>query len=722
MKIAVIYNRESRKVINLFGIPNRERYGLAAIDRIVGALRQGGHQVIALEGDKELIDHLEEFMPRALKGERPGMALNLSYGIQGQARYTHVPSILEMVGIPYVGSGPLAHSLSLDKVVAKMIFRQQDLPTPDFTVLQTPDDPLPALAFPLIVKPKNEAVSFGIRVVENETELREASRSIFETFQQPVLVESYIEGREINVGLLGNNPPEAFLPAEIRFGEGGPNIYTYEDKSRKSGREVSVICPAPIGEDLTREARELAVKAFNALGCYDCARVDMRLDEAGNLFILEVNSLPSLGEHGSYVEGAHQMGLDFPGLVNRLVEVASARYFGTPHPPPVAPEESDARGLVFNYLTDYRDSLEQRVGEWTAISSRTDDPIGIQAAVGELDTRLRELGLIPAEDLSDEPHVWVWESDTGLENGTLLIGHLDVPLNPAVSAESYHRDPEWLFGEGIASSRAPLVMLEYALAALQEAARLDDIPLGVLYYTDEGQDCLYSAKAIRKAAESAGQVLVLTPGNPDDRVVTQRRGTRKYRLRVQGEPLRLGHRPGHREMLRWLFERLEAISELSDREERVAVAPAEIRTEAFPQLLPHRATALLQASYLEYPALEELEADMQAIFGPQEEVGWQLVRVTDRPPMPSRTVNEALAARLATIAEDWDIPLGTTSSLIPSAAGLVRPGTPVVCGLGPVVRDLYTARAAVQRISLVQRTLLLAEFLLEATETSPDDA
>jgi D-alanine-D-alanine ligase len=135
VKIAVVYNRDSQNVINLFGLPNREKIGLKTISRISEALRAGKHQVKAIEGDKDLIERLEEFMPKVLKAERPGLVFNLSYGIQGQARYTHVPSILEMVGVPYVGSGPLAHGLALDKVVAKMIFRQNDLPTPDFMVL-----------------------------------------------------------------------------------------------------------------------------------------------------------------------------------------------------------------------------------------------------------------------------------------------------------------------------------------------------------------------------------------------------------------------------------------------------------------------------------------------------------------------------------------------------------------------------------------------------------
>jgi D-alanine-D-alanine ligase len=715
MKIAVVYNRESQKVINLFGIPNREKYGLKAIKRIVDALKGGGHQVVALEGDKDLIDNLEEFMPRALKGERPGMVFNLSYGIQGQARYTHVPSILEMVGIPYVGSGPLAHSLALDKVVAKMIFHQHGLPTPDFVVLDSPEAEVPELAYPMIIKPKNEAVSFGIRIVNDEQELREGAAEIFKKFQQPVLVEQYIEGREINVGLLGNGPVvEAFTPAEIVFGEGGPKIYTYEDKVRRSGREISVVCPAPLDDALTAHAQEIAIRAFKVLGCYDCARVDMRLDDQGALYILEVNSLPSLGEHGSYVEAARFMGLDFPALVNRLVDVASARYFGTPEPPAVVSGKRDPGTAVFAFLTQRRDRIERRLKEWTNVSSRSDDPVGIQAAVKKLDDELQELGMRPVKDLSAKPHVWAWESPAGFDNGTLLIGHLDVPLNPATTAEGFRREPEWLYGEGIASSRAPLVMLEYALRGLRAARRFRDLPLGVLYYTDEGQDCHYSAEAIREAAARARQVLILHPGNPNDRVVTARRGQRKYRLVAEGKALRLGQVTKRPDVLRWLFSTLETLSRLSSRKDRIAVSTVDIRTEAFPLLLPHRAVATLQVSYPDERAANALERKMREIIG-QEAVRCSLALVSDRPPMKERRTNARLAKTLHQVAAKWEIPLDEESSLTPSVAGLVPATTPVVCGVGPVARDLYMARAAVQRISLVQRTLLLAEFLLQGS-------
>jgi D-alanine-D-alanine ligase len=714
MKIAVIYNRESRKVINLFGQPNREKYGLAAIRRIVNSLKKGGHQVKAFEGDKDLISNLEEFMPRTLVGERPGMAFNLSYGIQGQARYTHVPGILEMVGVPYVGSGPLAHSLALDKVVAKMLFIQNGVPTPAFAVLNASGFDMPALEFPLIVKPKNEAVSFGIRIVNNEAELREAADIIFREFDQPVLAEQYIEGREINVGLLGNGSTiETFLPAELIFGEGGPNIYTEDDKKRKSGREVSVVCPASIDDTLTAEAQAIARKAFSVLGCYDCARVDMRMDQEGNLYVLEVNSLPSLGEHGSYVAASEVMGLDFSALINRLVEVASARYFGTPNPPELSKTRKTASERVFAYLTERRDQLEKRVEHWVNLSSHTNDPVGIRQAAAEVSNILEEVGLTPVPQLSDPPHVWTWESTKGMNKGTLLLCHLDVPFNSVMGGEHFHRDPEWLYGEGIGASRGPLVQLEYALRALHRARRLKDIPLGIMIYADEGRDCEESAEFIEKATAKAKEVLVLRPGNPKNSVVIGRRGQRRYRAVFRGKPRKLGQADKRREVMLSALGTLEDISSLSDSKSRLAVSTVDIKSQAYPRLLPHRVDAILQASFPNNRAADQLEEKIRTFISEKHA---ELAILSMRPAMPSRRINAHLLKALRETAGEWNIALNTETSLWPSVAGLVPPKVPVVCGLGPEARGLYTGQEAVSRIGLVQRTLLLAGFLLRSGE------
>lgn len=715
MKVAVVYNRESRSVINLYGMPNQEKIGLKTIKRITDALKKGGHQVIALEGDKDLVDRLEGFMPRVVKGERPGMVFNVSYGIQGQARYTHVPSILEMVGVPYVASGPLAHSLSLDKVVTKMILRQHGLPTPDFAVMDTPDAPIPDLRYPMIVKPKNEAVSFGLRIVNDEADLRDGADVIFRKYRQPVLVEQYIDGREVNVGLLGNDPPEALPPVELVFPDEGAAVYTYEDKTGRSARTISHACPAPIGDGLLLQAKELAVRAFRALGCADCARVDFRLNRDGQLYILEINSLPSLGEHGSYLIGAAHVGLDFAGVINRLVEVASARYFGTPEPPVIDVGESDPTAQVVSFVTQRRDAMERRLKEWTNLSSHTTDPIGLQESSRRATRTCEELGLRRVEDLTDDRSVLVWETARGLKDGTLLVAHLDVPHIGDAPSQMFRREPELVFGDGIGSSRAPLVMLEYALRALRSIRRLRKVPLGILLYMDEGRDARYSAEKIQAASSRAGRVLVLRPGNPGDSVVTRRRGQRRYRFRADGDPRRPGRASKRPEVLRWVWGRLEEFSRITSQKQRISASTLDVRTEALPMHLPHRVTTTLLVTYPDTKTAAQAEKQMRAALtkdGPR----WELETLSDRPPMKERRANSALVSRLARVAERWDVPLKKESSVIPSVAGLVSARTACLCGLGPVARDLGTPNEAVQRISLVQRTLLLAEFLLQDAE------
>jgi D-alanine-D-alanine ligase len=716
MKIAVIYNRESKNVINIFGMMNREKYGKKSIKRIVDSLKKFGHQVITLEGDKELIPKLEEFMPRVLKGERPGMAFNLSYGVQGQARYTHVPGILEMVGIPYVGSGPLAHSLSLDKVVAKMIFQQNGLPTPDFAVLSDPGFEVPDIPYPLIVKPKNEAVSMGIKIVNNENELREAAQKIFDLFNQPVLVEEYIEGKEINVGLIGNNPPEALPPCEIVFGEKGPQIYTIEDKKGKSGREINWLCPAPIGDELTQKAKDISVKAFQALGCYDCARIDMRLDSKGNFYILEINSLPSLGEHGSYTIAAKEIGLDFPHLINRLVEEATARYFGTPKPPTTSVKNTDINTLIFSYLSKQRDNIERRLEEWVSISSRTHDPVANQSVIKKVDKMFQDMKMKSREDLTDERSAWMWETKKGFEGGTLFVGHIDVPLDPGVPQQLFKREPEWLHGEGIGMSRAPLVMLEFILRSMRHYRKLQKLPIGILFYLDEGRDCRYSASIIRQAASKANRVFILRPGARDDKLIIQRRGQIKYRLVVEGTPRRLGQHQKNPEVLLWVCEKLQEISQLSSRKDRIAISAENIDTYAYPMLLPHRVTVNLMLSYLDDKKANDVEIQLKELFR-RKGFRCEIEKVSDRPPMKERKNNQSLANKLTTIADEWEIPLGIDSSVWPSVGGLVPAKIRVVCGVGPEAKNLYTPQEAVNRASLIQRTLVISQFLAKQLES-----
>ena len=204
-------------------------------------------------------------------------------------------------------------------------------------------------------------------------------------------------------------------------------------------------------------------------------------------------------------------------------------------------------------------------------------------------------------------------------------------------------------------------------------------------------------------------------GNPGNKIITQRRGQRKYVLRVETPPRRIGKANKNPEVLHWVCAKIEKLAKLSSRKERVAVAASNIKTTSFPMLLPHRIVVTLLLSYPEQQLAEAIEKQMRQILG-KGEAKWELEILSDRPPMKLSRGNRRLVKDLKEVANKWDIPLDQESSVWPTIGGLVPESTRVVCGLGPVSKQLYTPQEAVQRISILQRTLLLAEFLIRQLE------
>ncbi|MHC4072241.1 MAG: D-alanine--D-alanine ligase family protein [Planctomycetota bacterium] len=334
MKIAVVRNRNKDGVVNRLGQICPETYGRRSVQRLSDSLWANGHAVAYFEGDKQLIEKLEEFMPPDPDTGHPGgMVFNMSYGIQGESRYSHVPGMLEMAGIPYTGSGPLGHALSLDKVIAKSLMRDVGVPTPNFRVMSSRDSRADDLNFPLIVKPRHESTSYGLRCVRNREELEDAAHAVLTKYQQEALVEEYIDGREICIGLLGNDNVEFLPPVELDFDGRQLHTLTWEDKYHKSTDEPTKICPAQISENLARRLCELALTTFRLCQCKDYARVDIRVNPSGDPFVLEINSMASLSPAGTFILAAKAAGYTFESLISRLLDITHERYFGVPLPP-----------------------------------------------------------------------------------------------------------------------------------------------------------------------------------------------------------------------------------------------------------------------------------------------------------------------------------------------------------------------------------------------------
>ena len=330
MKIAIVRNTVAARVVNKFGQVCPETYAQKTVDGVTEALRGHGHEVAVCEGDTTLFAALERFMPPGPDQQPTGLVFNMAYGIQGNARYTHVPGMLEMAGVPYTGSGPLGHALALDKVITKKLMIDAGVPTPKYVVMRDGTEDCSSLRFPLVVKPTHESTSFGLALVHDRAGLLRAVENIVTTYHQDALVEEYIDGRELCQALLGNTEME-FLPlVEQDFGGRARRIMTWEDKFHKVADEPTKLCPAPVDERLERRIREISLATFRACHCSDYARVDIRLDAEGSPYVLEINSMASLGAGGSYVLAAQTAGYSYEGLVNRIVEVARRRYFAEP--------------------------------------------------------------------------------------------------------------------------------------------------------------------------------------------------------------------------------------------------------------------------------------------------------------------------------------------------------------------------------------------------------
>ncbi|RWI15737.1 ATP-grasp domain-containing protein [Mesorhizobium sp.] len=337
MRVAIVSNSDFTGVINRLGqpypqpeAPQQQPWQQPAhgtVEMVMAALQERGHETLLCEGDKGLLATLERFMPPDPQARPSGIVFNLAEGIQGEKRETHVPAMLEMAGIPYTGCSPLGIGLTCDKVITKMLIRDRGVPTPNFRVMRCGTEGTGDLRFPVVVKPRHEGSSFGLQLVHEPAQLRQAVEVIVTQYAQDALVEEYIDGREIAIGLLGNGEPDVFPPVEHDFGDREARLMTWEAKY-VAAKTPPQICPAQIGSSLASVLRDISVATFRACQCRDYARVDLRIDCTGQPFVLEMNSMPGLSMHSSYVLGAMTAGHSYSSLINRILDVAHTRYFG----------------------------------------------------------------------------------------------------------------------------------------------------------------------------------------------------------------------------------------------------------------------------------------------------------------------------------------------------------------------------------------------------------
>ena len=285
---------------------------------IANALARQGHIVVHLEATPDL--------PRVLAEADVDLIFNIAEGVEGRNREAQVPALCELLGVPYTGSDSATLAIALDKALCKKVLMQHDILTPKFQVMESARERIdPDLRFPVIVKPNAEGSSKGIEgstsVCDNEEELRASVKSCVERYRQPALVEEYIAGREFTVGLLGDKRPRVLPPMEICFKDENNDrpVYDYAVKQEWE-KHVYYACPAKLSEAEQKAIEKIARATFWALDCRDVARVDLRMDREGRIYVLEVNPLPGLTPgYSDLVLIAQAVGIEYDQLIAEIM-------------------------------------------------------------------------------------------------------------------------------------------------------------------------------------------------------------------------------------------------------------------------------------------------------------------------------------------------------------------------------------------------------------------
>jgi D-alanine-D-alanine ligase len=305
---------------------------IETINRICDILRKEGHSVQFIPANRNL--------PQRVLDYKPHICFNISEGLNGDSRESQVPGFLELMGIPYTGSRIMANTIALDKPLTKTVWAAAGLPVAASQAMAAVDEPLNEnLTYPLIVKPSREGSGMGLdpaSVVRNDTELRTQVAKVVNRYHQPALIEKFLSGREFTVGVMGH--PGAQLRRPEFYGPNGFHYFPIIEVESPNS-EVG-ICDfaikhvdadrATLAQNISDEFRnyvyDIVVRGHNAIGALDISRSDVRCDEDGNPFLLEINPLPGLSKNSHIPTMTRLSGMTYDELVTEILYLGAARY------------------------------------------------------------------------------------------------------------------------------------------------------------------------------------------------------------------------------------------------------------------------------------------------------------------------------------------------------------------------------------------------------------
>jgi D-alanine-D-alanine ligase len=329
MRVALTYNLKKKdplKPADYFSEYDSEE----TINSVVSALRTKGHSVEAIDVEyPALFSYFKE--------NRVDMVFNIAEGKHGRFRESEVPAVLDYLNIPYTGSDTFSLALALNKSLTKKILKAENIPTPNFQLFAKGSEVLdPALKFPMIVKPNCEGSAKGINitnVVTNPQDLFRKIKECLDVYRQEALVEEFIEGKELTVGILENGKTRVLPILEIDFSnckKSGEYFYSWKMKEFQGNLELGLVpefhCPARLDKDVEEKVKDVALRTHRAVRCMDISRTDIRLDKFNVPYVLEINPLPGLDpKESNFPIMAYAAGMKYEDLIEAILLSASER-------------------------------------------------------------------------------------------------------------------------------------------------------------------------------------------------------------------------------------------------------------------------------------------------------------------------------------------------------------------------------------------------------------
>lgn len=294
---------KDKRIGVLMGGTSAEReVSLRSGSAVYNALKRLNYDVISIDVGKDICAVLERESVEIVF-----LVLHGGFGENGS-----IQGLLDVLGIPYTGSGVLASALAMDKEASKKIFLYHNIPVPDFIVIDKMQG-FQKINFPLpwVVKPATEGSSIGVSIVKDDTNLKDALKKAF-LHSSRVIIEKFVEGKEVHIGILNN---EVLGGVEVR-----PSLEFYNYEAKYTAGLTEYILPPEINNVTYQKAGEVALNAHRAIGCKGATRVDLRIDTEGNPYVLEVNTIPGMTETSLLPKIAKLAGYDFSGLIEEILK------------------------------------------------------------------------------------------------------------------------------------------------------------------------------------------------------------------------------------------------------------------------------------------------------------------------------------------------------------------------------------------------------------------